>query len=155
MAAEPYPVNPLRWHAILETPHFYQTAEVNTYAGSIDTDPHTDVLYKPTDTAAVEAAKRTLLGQVYLDWGSWAVLRDLGQQPVAGLDPPNLPPNRTWTTVEFTDLRFDYSFLSTRSGPGRSTLGGAVYLVGSRDPSADTPSGWEDAGEVMNGRPQR
>ena len=25
----------------------------------------------------------------------------------------NLPPNRTWTTVEFTDLRFDYSFLGT------------------------------------------
>jgi len=25
--------------------------------------------------------------------------------------PPRLPPNRVWTTVEFTDLRFAYSFL--------------------------------------------
>ncbi len=30
MAVEPYPINPFRWHAILETPGFYQTAEVNT-----------------------------------------------------------------------------------------------------------------------------
>ena len=107
------------------------------------------------DTAAVEAAKRTLLGQVYLDWGTWAVVRDLGQEPVAGLDPPDLPPGRTWTTVEFTDLRFQYTFLATNDEPGRTTLGGAVYLVSSRYPSADKSSGWEDAGEVMNGRPQR
>ena len=106
MAAEPYPVNPFRWHAILETADFYQTAEINTRTGSIDSDPHRDVLYKPADTPAVEAAKRTLLGRVYLDWGTWAVVRDVGQEPVAGLDPPNLPPGRTWTTVEFTDLRF-------------------------------------------------
>ncbi len=39
MAAEPYPVNPFRWHAILETPHYYQTAEVNTRTGEIDSDP--------------------------------------------------------------------------------------------------------------------
>ena len=74
-------------------------------------------MYKPADTPAVEAAKQTLLGRVYLDWGTWAVVRDVGQEPVAGMDPPNLPPNRIWTTVEFTDLRFDYPFLATRSAP--------------------------------------
>ena len=145
-AAEPYPVNPFRWHAILETPDFYQTAEINTWAGSIDSDPQRDVLYKPADTPAVEAAKRTPLGQVYLDWGTWAVVRDVGQEPAPGMDPPQLTPGRTWTTVEFTDLRFDYPFLGTRGDSvaalGRSPLAGWVYIVDGRD----------DAGEAMNGR---
>ena len=38
MAVEPYPVNPFRWHAILETADFYQTAEIDTRTGSIDSD---------------------------------------------------------------------------------------------------------------------
>jgi inner membrane protein len=147
VAAEPYPVNPWRWHAIVETPNLYQTAEVNTRTGSIDSDPLQDVLYKPADTAAVEAAKQTELGKVYLDWGSWAVVRDVGQEPAPGMEPPNLPPNRTWTTVEFTDLRFDYPYLATlgsRSGAGSAPLSGWVYIV----------DGHEDAGEAMNGREQ-
>jgi inner membrane protein len=78
MALEPYPINPFRWHAILETATYYQTAEINTRTGEIASDPRTDVLYKPPATAATEAAKRTLLGQVYLDWGTWAVVRDVG-----------------------------------------------------------------------------
>ena len=145
MAAEPYPVNPFRWHAILETADFYQTAEIDTRTSSIESDPHQDVFYKPADTPAVEAAKQTLLGRVYLDWGTWAVVRDLGQEPVAGMDPPNLPPNRAWTTVEFTDLRFDYAFLATRSSASRAPLAGWVYMVNGR----------EDAGEIMDGRVQR
>jgi inner membrane protein len=144
MALEPYPVNPFRWHAVLETANSYQTAEIDTWRGEISSDPQRDTIYKPADTAAVEAAKRTLLGQVYLDWGKWAIVRDLGQEPVAGMEPPNLPPHR-WTTVEFTDLRFAYSFLATRSAAGRSPLAGWVYIVDNRD----------DAGEAMGGREQK
>jgi inner membrane protein len=159
IAVEPYPVNPFRWHAILETADFYQTAEIDTRTGSIESDPHRDVLYKPADTPAVEAAKQTLLGRVYLDWGTWAVVRDVGQEPVAGMDPPNLPLNRTWTTVEFTDLRFDYPLLATRRAAGHAPLGGWVYIVDGRDTGgpADRSSsaGWEDGGEMMNGRVQR
>ena len=145
MAAEPYPVNPFRWHVILETADSYQTAEVNTRSGEIDSDPQRDVMFKPPATAAVEAAKQTPLGQVYLDWGTWAVVRDVGQEPVPGLAPPQLPANRQWTTIEFTDLRFNYSYLGTGRATGRSPLGGAVYIV----------DGLEDAGEVMNGREQK
>jgi inner membrane protein len=144
MAAEPYPVNPFRWHVIVETADFYQTAEVNTRSGEIESDSSRDVLYKPTADSAVEAAKQTGLGQVYLDWGTWAVVRDVGQEPMAGMDPPQLAPNRQWTTVEFSDLRFDYSYLSTGGSSGRNTLGGWVYIV----------DGHEDAGEVMGGREQ-
>src|ERR1035438_9290960 len=146
---EPYPINPFHWHAILETPDFYQTAEIDTHAGSIDSDPGTNVLFKPAATPATEAAKRTPLGQVYLDWGTWAVVRDVGPVPIPGpvngLDPPQLPPNRPWTTVEFSDLRFAYSFIGSGAPTGRSPLGAWVYIVDGR----------EDAGEAMSGRVQR
>ena len=145
MAIEPYPMNPFRWHAILETSRFFQTAEVNTSSGTIDSDPQTDVLFKPDNTPAIEAAKRTFLGQVYLDWGRWAVIRDVGQEPIVGVDPPPLTGNRTWTTVEFSDLRFAYAF--TRSGRSRPPAGltGWVYIIDNR----------EDGGEAMGGREQK
>ena len=145
MAFEPYPINPFRWHAILETADFYQTAEIDARTGEVTSDPQNDVLYKPPSTAVVEAAKQTPLGQVYLDWGTWAVVRDVGQEPVQGMAPPQLPPNREWTTVDFTDLRFDYSYLGSGRATGRNPLGASVYIV----------DGSEDAGEVMNGREQR
>jgi inner membrane protein len=138
-------VNPFHWHAILETPRYYQTAEVNTRSGEIDSDPGTDVIYKPPSTAATEAAKLTPLGQVYLDWGTWAVVRDVGKVPVAGMEPPRLLPNRDWTTVEFTDLRFDYSFMGSGRPTGNAPLTGWVYIV----------DGHENAGEAMDGREEK
>ncbi len=50
VALEPYPANPFRWHAIVETPEFYQTAEIDTRTNSIEGDPATDVLFKPHST---------------------------------------------------------------------------------------------------------
>ena len=158
IGVEPYPINPFHWHAILETPGFYQVAEVNTLHSTVDSDPRRDVMYKPEDTPAVEAAKRTLLGQVYLDWGSWAVVRDVGQEPIPGVDPPKLPLGRTWTTVEFSDLRFDYAFASDRGFVRRAPLGGWVYIVGGRDTGVPTDrsssAGWEEAAEGMGSREQ-
>lgn len=144
-AAEPYPVNPFHWHAIVETKNFYRTAEIDTLAGTINSDPRSDTIYKPADTPAVEAAKRTPLGRVYLDWGRWAIVRDLGPAPVPGMTPPNLPPSQKWTTVEFTDLRFAYPFLPTRTTAGPPPLTGWVYIV----------DGSDDAGESLDGHAQR
>jgi inner membrane protein len=143
LALEPYPVNPFRWHAILETADLYQTGEIDTHSGEILSNPIRDVIYKPADTLAVEAAKRTSLGQVYLDWGIWAVVRDLGQEPVGAVPPPALAPGRQWTTVEFSDLRFAYSVLGTRGNEGRSPLGGWVYIVDNRDIAAQGMGGRE------------
>jgi inner membrane protein len=144
MALEPYPVDPYRWHAILETRDFYQTAEIDTWnpdsPAAIHSDPGGDVLYKPFDTPAVEAAKRTLIGEVFQDWGSWLLMRDAGQQPVPGLDPPQLPPNRPWATVVFSDLRFAYSFMGSRP-VGRAPLTGWVYIVDNRDEAAEGMGG--------------
>jgi inner membrane protein len=140
VALEPYPVNPYRWHAILETKDFYQTAEINTWnpdsPGSIQSDAHRDVLYKPLDTPAVEAAKKTLIGRVFQDWGSWLVMRDVGPEPVPGIQPPQLPANRQWTTVVLSDLRFAYSFTASRPA-GRAPLTGWVYIVDSREEVAE------------------
>lgn len=144
MAAEPYPIDPFRWHVLIETPAFYQTAEVNTRSGDVVTDPAQDIIYKPADTPALEAAKQTELGKVYLDWGTWAVVRDLGQAPAPGMDPPQLAPNRTWTTIEFSDLRFGYPFLGPARPLARKPLTGWVYIVDNH----------EDAGEDLDGREQ-
>jgi inner membrane protein len=142
---EPYPLNPYRWHAILETADYFQTAEVNIWTGEIVSDPHRDVIYKPAADAAVEVAKRTPLGQVFLDWGRWAVVRDVGQVTAPGMDPPQLPPGRLWTTVEFDDLRFDYSYLGAERKQTQSPLSGWVYVIDGRD----------DAGESLHGREQQ
>jgi inner membrane protein len=148
VALEPYPVNPYRWHAIVETPEFFQTAELNTREasspGGVVSDPSVDVLYKPPSSPALEAAKRTLLGRVYLDWGTWAMVRDLGPVEMPALKAPELPPGRTWTTVEFTDLRFIYSFMATRP-MGRAPLGGWTYIVDAK----------EEAGEGLGQRVQQ
>ena len=145
VAAEPYPWNPFRWHMIVETPSFYQFAEVDTKSGSIDSDPQADQLFKPPDTLAVEAAKQTPLGKVYLDWGRWPVVKDIGQVQVIGIDPPQLPPGRTWTTVEFTDLRFGYDFRGSGNSHPPAGLGGAVYIIDNH----------EEAGQEMGGKEQK
>ena len=145
LAAQPYPLNPFHWHILVETQNYYQFADVNTRTGDIDSDPQGDRMYKPPETPAVRAAKQTFLGKVYLDWGTWAVVQDVGQVQVIGIDPPQLPPGRTWTTVEFTDLRFGYDFRSTGSARPPSGLSGAVYIVDNRD----------EAGMVMAGREQK
>jgi len=69
----------------------------------------------------------------------------VGPEPVEGMKLPQVGPTQTWTTVEFTDLRFAYNFLSTGRPHGRSPLSGWVYIVDGRD----------DAGEAMGGREQR
>ncbi|MGB8260106.1 MAG: metal-dependent hydrolase [Terracidiphilus sp.] len=145
MAIEPYPVDPFRWHVILEAQDYFQTAEVDTRLGTLESDPRRDIVFKPPVTPAVEAAKRTRLGQVYLDWGQWAVVRDLGPVSAPGIEPPQLPAGRAWTTVQFTDLRFAYSFLGRSRPTGGAPLAGWVYIV----------DGHEEAGESMNGREQR
>ncbi len=145
IAAQPYPFNPFRWHAIVETANYYQFAELNTRFGNIDSDPQNDQMPKPKDTPAAEAARQTSLGKVFLDWGSWAVVQDIGQVQVIGIDPPNLPPGRAWTTVEFTDLRFAYDFRGTGNARPPSGLSGAVYIIDGR----------EEAGQEMGGREQR
>ncbi|HEU4634961.1 MAG TPA: metal-dependent hydrolase [Edaphobacter sp.] len=96
VTADPFPINPFRWQAVMETPLLYQVARVDTLSGDVSSSPQADVFYKPPSTLASLAAKRSWLGHVYLDWAQFPVVNDLGEMP-DGL-----------STVTFRDLRFVY-----------------------------------------------
>ena len=115
VSASPYPINPFRWHAVVETPQTWQLATVDTYNETLATNEQADIFYKPPTTLATLVAKQTWLGEAYLDWSSYPLVTD------TGADPDGI------TTVTFRDLRFMYdtSFLSGRETP---PLSGAVYL---------------------------
>jgi inner membrane protein len=155
ISIEPYPVNPFRWHALLETDTTWQTAEVDTRTSQVDSDPGINSLLKPTPSPAIEVARRTRLGQVYMDWSQWPVVRDVGAEPVPNKPAPDLPPSRPWTTVQFSDLRFAYPSLHPfRTGSANQSLSqslsnaplsGWVYVVDGR----------EEAGQFLDGREQK
>ena len=155
IALEPYPTNPFRWHALIETPTTWQVAEVDSRRDEVVSDPARDTLFKPPVTPALQAARRTYLGQVYSDWSQWPVVRDLGRQQIPGVPLPDMPPTRPWSAVEFSDLRFAYPYLDAGMDNGASRslehllttagLSGWVYIV----------DGHEDAGQFLSGREQK
>jgi inner membrane protein len=142
----PYPVNPFRWHAVVETRDFYQLATVDALRGTVSTSPEQDIVYKPPTTLATLVAKRSWLGQVYLDWSSWPVVMDIGRVGSFGRNtlagPAATPPGATGVT--FRDLRFMYdtAFLNGRRNP---PISGTVYLNQDR----------RVIGMEMNGKPQK
>jgi inner membrane protein len=138
--AEPYPVDPFRWFAVVETPGYYQTGSVNTWKESVDTNDQDDVIFKPPVTPAVAAAERSWLGRVYLDWARFPVVTDRG--PAGLVVAGELAPQPRDTLVELRDLRFAYSVLSRRTA---GALTAWVYV---------TPAGAIDA-MVMNNRLQK
>jgi inner membrane protein len=97
VTAEPYPTNPFRWQAIVETPDFYQLAAVDTLNNTVATNPHSDIFYKPAETPDTLAAKKSWLGHVYLDWSRIPLVTQSDTNPITGI-----------TTVTFRDLRFLY-----------------------------------------------
>jgi len=116
--ASPYPINPFRWQTIAETPQFYQLATVDTLNNIVSTSTQADVIYKPPTTLATLVAKRSWLGEAYLDWSQFPVVTETGTD--TGTNEEGL------TTVTFRDLRFyDTPFLASRDKP---PLSGTVYL---------------------------
>jgi inner membrane protein len=132
VTASPYPITPYRWHIVAETPTFYQLGTADTLDSTFDTHPGDDILYKPPTTLATLVAKRSWLGEVYLDWSSWPVVTDTG--PASSLPAPlatPMPAPPGLTAVTFKDLRFmyDVSFLDGRRNP---PLSGTVYVNADR-----------------------
>jgi len=138
LAAEPFPLNPYRWYAVVETPDYFQTGLVNTRTGELQ--PSDALLYKPPVTLYTLAAKRSWLGHVYLDWSTFPLVRDVGNETPPTFDGVTSPQT---TTVEFRDLRFSYStlFLNEKDAP----LSG--WVVVGPDRHIDMM--------VMNGREQK
>ena len=114
--ADPYPVNPFRWQTIVETPTAFHIATVNTLSGDVVSNAQADVFYKPPTTLATLVAKRSPLGQAYLDWSKeFTLVTDTGVNADGQ------------TVVTFRDLRFIYDSpdFGTRE---RIPLSGAVFV---------------------------
>jgi len=121
--ASPYPGNPYRWHTVVETPTFYQMATVDSLHSTVETDPEQNLFYKPPTTLATLVAKRSSLGEAYLDWSSWPLVTEMGPYaPIGGR-----PGDPDWTAVRFLDLRFMYEtpLLDGRRNP---PMTGMVYV---------------------------
>ena len=111
----PYPVDPYRWHVVVETPENFQSGTVDTRIGVFETDQQ-QIYPKPQVTLATLAAKQSWIGQVYLDWSKYPFVVDTG---TVGETHPELtlpPAEAALRNVVFSDLRFRYDVLGTRSG---------------------------------------
>jgi inner membrane protein len=143
IGVEPFPINPFKWYAIAESPSYYQTSVVYSRSDTVDTDAGA-LIYKPDTTLATLVAKRSWLGQVYLDWSEFPLVSDRGlfQPPGRKVDPPQTG----WNTVEFDDLRFSYMGMVMGSGTrSRSRPLAAWVYVGPQR---------EIEGLIMNGTEQ-
>jgi inner membrane protein len=140
-SAVPYPINPYRWALIAETPESFVRGHANTRTGEVTSDPITDVLHKPATTLAALTAKRSYLGQIYLDWAAYPYVEDLGPVPAPGVAPPQLPAGQQWTTVRFRDLRYNYpDLLHGHEAP----LTAYAYIINSNEMAAMILNGKEE-----------
>jgi inner membrane protein len=94
VSAYPSPLNPFVWYGVVETRDFLESTLVDPRAGQIDPEGTAILRHKPEETPATLAAKKSRLGQVYLDWA---------QYPVVEAD--QMPAEEGYK-VEFIDLRF-------------------------------------------------
>ena len=146
--ASPSPINPFVWHTVAETPAFFQLATVDTRRQVVDTDPAHELLYKPPSTVSTLLAKRSFLGEVYLDWSSWPLVTDEGPSPLpdgpaASANDPTQP-----TEVLFRDLRFLYN-APTIDWHTNPPLAGEVFIDLAR------PEPERILGMYINGHSQR
>lgn len=94
VSAFPYAFNPFSWTGVVETRDFFELLPVDASSGQIDPQNRAVVIFKPEETPVTLAAKRSRLGQVYLDWAGY---------PLVSTE--RLPRNAGYR-VEFQDLRF-------------------------------------------------
>jgi inner membrane protein len=120
VALSPYPVNPYRWQAVVETPEYFRVAEIDLRNGSLVSDPQTDIFHKQPETPATLAAKNSWLGHVYLDWSQFPLVEEAG----TGLTEQGEPA----TLVRFRDLRFDYDTMIFHSHDKTTPLGATAYV---------------------------
>jgi inner membrane protein len=125
ISASPYPVNPYKWHLVVEGPGFYQIGTANTLTGAVESEAPRDVFYLPQTTVNTLAAKRTRLGEAYLDWSQFPVVTDVS---TGSVDPDD--PKAVWV-VTFRDLRFAYD-VAFMKGRTETPLTGKVVLDGDR-----------------------
>lgn len=112
-AAFPQPINPFSWDGVVETQDFFEMAPLDSGSGEIDPQNMAIVRFKPEETPVSQAAKKSRLGRVYLDWARYPLITT-----------EKLEGGRY--QVQFEDLRFESAeSLAQRRRP---TLGAYVVL---------------------------
>jgi inner membrane protein len=108
--ASPQPVNPFSWATVSDKPDSYQLGTVDTRRGIALPHEPSDTIYKEPVKLAILVAKRSDLGEYYLDWSMYPVITETANMGDA---------NHPWTDVTFEDARFMYNVfgLSMRDKP--------------------------------------
>lgn len=119
-SAYPTMINPFQWYGVAETRDFFALVPVDSKIPEVDPRGQMEIRYKPEETPATLAAKRSYLGRVYLDWAAYPVTE------TEALDDGGY-------LVEFEDLRFWYSghvlpWLRRSNGRGAKPLSAGVEL---------------------------
>lgn len=132
ISGNPYPVNPYRWHIVVETPNNFATGTVDTRLGVMELDQVATP--KPMTTLATLAAKHSRLGRVYLDWSKFPLVEETGtvgevhpEMEISDLSPAE----QRLAVVRFRDLRFLYDIWGFR-GRTSAPLSGEVWVDGNR-----------------------
>jgi inner membrane protein len=115
VSAYPFPLNPFAWGGVAETRDFFEILQVDPDSGQVDPRSQARVRFKPEETPVTLAAKKSRLGQVYLDWARY---------PLVQVE--RLPRNQGYR-VQFQDLRFAYAQVVSRDGAA-PPLAGYVEL---------------------------
>ena len=137
--ASPHPGDPFTWSVTTDTPEADLLSTVNTRTGLFAPASPADKLFKQPATLPVLAAKRSLLGRVFLDWSMYPVLTET---------PDNSDPNHPLTLVTFADARFMYRVLSM-DGRESPPIAGSVLL------DMQAPEGQRVVETRMNGKVQK
>lgn len=117
--AFPRMFSPFSWYGVVETNSAFHTMTVDSSTPEVDPDDRAEVRRKPPETDVTLAAKRSRLGQVYLDWSAFPWLE------TEKLDTPE----EQGYLVQFRDLRFmDSAGRIGASSRRRNTLGAFVLL---------------------------
>ncbi len=119
-AAMPYPGNPFHWGGIVETQDAFHTMDVDSLQGIVDPQGREKTYAKPEETPVTMAAKKSWLGQVYLDWAQYPLVETEPLQGPAG-----------GYIVRFSDLRFRYPvirILASDTSETNPPLGASVEL---------------------------
>ncbi len=112
VSAYPYWWNPFQWYGVVETQDFFATMLIDSAIPDVDPEGRMQVRYKPEETPATLATKKSYLGRVYLDWA---------QYPITETEQLEAP--QQGYIVRFKDLRYDYP-----GRTGRSPLSASVEL---------------------------
>ena len=73
-SAFPQPINPFSWNGVVETRDFFLLLPVDSDSGEVDPENLAELRVKPEETAVTLAAKKSYLGQIYLDWAGYPLV---------------------------------------------------------------------------------